>query len=400
MVFFYDFPHIQKNYKINRGKFIVTDIAILGCGMTGMMTALAFANSGIKTSIIEQSTSEEFPLDVRTTTFNVASRHFFDKVGIWPLFAKEVGELKEIYIVDNKSPRMLHLDSLDGKSKGYVIPNMFIKESLYKAVKENPMIKLMKGVDYDIPYQENGKVIINEKISSDILLVCEGRNSKLKEIFPAKIDKSYGQSALSFVVEHEKPHEGTAVEHFFTPGPFATLPMRAPCKSSIVWTESNEAANLFANLPKKELEMHLQERMGEFLGNVKIISDVQKFHLTARITKKYYQGNIILLGDSAHSIHPLAGQGLNQSIKDIDSIVSILTKRLQLGLELDTIAYAEYEKSRSRDNFTMFLITDNLNRIFSNNIFPFASLRKLGLSIQNEFPILKKFSYEYGSGVK
>jgi 2-octaprenyl-6-methoxyphenol hydroxylase len=176
--------------------------------------------------------------------------------------------------------------------------------------------------------------------------------------------------------------------------------MRAPCKSSIVWTESNEAANLFANLPKKELEMHLQERMGEFLGNVKIISDVQKFHLTARITKKYYQGNIILLGDSAHSIHPLAGQGLNQSIKDIDSIVSILTKRLQLGLELDTIAYAEYEKSRSRDNFTMFLITDNLNRIFSNNIFPFASLRKLGLSIQNEFPILKKFSYEYGSGVK
>lgn len=378
----------------------MTDIAILGCGMTGMITALAFANSGIKTTIIEKSKSEKFPLDIRTTTFNIASRNFFDKVDIWRLLEKEAGDLNEIYIVDNKSPRMLHLDSDNGQEKGYVIPNMFIKESLYKAVKLHPMIKLMKGVDYDMPYQKNGNVIINDDISTDILLVCEGRNTSLKQIFRAKIDKSYKQTVISFVAEHEKPHEGTAVEHFFTSGPFATLPMRNLHNSSIVWTEDNETADLFAQLPKKELEVHLQERMGEFLGKVKIISEVQKFFLTARVTKKYYQDNIVLVGDSAHSIHPLAGQGLNQGIKDIESIVSIISKRLRLGLELDVIAFEEYEKSRSKDNFTMFLITDNLNRIFSNNIFPFSSLRKLGLSIQNEFPILKKFAYEFGSGIK
>jgi len=381
----------------------MTDITILGCGITGMMTALAFAYNGVKVKVIEKSKDEDFPLDIRTTTFNIASKNFFDKIDIWQLLEEEAGILNEIYIVDNKSPKMLHLGNEDGKAKGYVLPNMFIKKSLYKALKSNPMIELFKGVDYGIPYQENEKIIIplskNNNIESDILLICEGRNSSIKEMFPAKIDKSYNQSALSFVVEHEKSHEGTAVEHFMTQGPFASLPMHDPHQSSIVWTESIDVANSYIKLPKEDLEMHLEERMGEYLGKVKIISEVQSFLLTARIAKKYYKGNIILVGDCAHSIHPLAGQGLNQGIKDIDSIVSIITKRLKLGLELDEIAFAEYEKSRSRDNFTMFLITDNLNRIFSHNIFPFASLRKLGLSIQNEFDILKKLSYKYGSGL-
>ncbi len=378
----------------------MTDIVILGCGITGMMTALAFANQGIKTSIIEKSKSDKFPLDIRTTTFTIAAKNFLDKAGIWGLLEKEAGDLKEIYIIDNKSPRMLHLDSQNGLAKGYVAPNMFIKESLYEAVKSNKMIKLLKGVDYGLPHQEDSKVIINDDISADILLVCEGRNSGFREIFPARVEKSYNQSGIVLVAEHQIPHEGTAVEHFMTSGPFATLPMSNPHHSSIVWTESNEVAAAYLKLPQKELEAHLQERMGEYLGKVKIISEVQAFPLSARIAKKYYEGNIVLVGDAAHAIHPLAGQGLNQGIKDIESITSIISRYLKLGLEIDGIAFAEYEKSRSMDNFAMFLITDNLNRIFSHNIFPVAGLRKLGLSIQNEIDVLKKFAYEYGSGIR
>ncbi len=378
----------------------MVDIVILGCGITGMMTALAFANEGIKTSIIEKSKSEKFPLDVRTTTFTVTAKNYLTKTGIWPILEKEAGNLMEIYIVDNKSPRMLHLENENENPRGYVLPNMFIKEALYQAVKFHPMIEIKKGVDYDAPYQENEKVIINNKISADILLVCEGRNSAFKEKFSAIVEKSYGQSAIVCVVQHEKSHEGCSVEHFMPSGPFATLPMRDIHTSSIVWTESSLVANEYIKLPKEELEMHLLERMGEFLGECKIISEVQAFHLSARVSKKYYEKNIILIGDAAHSIHPLAGQGLNQGIKDIESIVSIFSKYLGLGLELNSIAFTEYEKARYRDNFAMFLITDNLNRIFSNNIFPLNIIRKINLSIFNEIDWLKKRFSNYGSGIR
>lgn len=369
--------------------------------MTGMMTALAFAYHGVKTSILERSASEKFPEDVRTTAFTMGSKRFLEEVGIWKLLETQAGSISDIYIVDNKSPRMLHLDSEEGESKGHIVPNMFIKDALYKAVKSHPLIEISKDVDYGIPYQDGDKVVIplaEYEIKSDLLLVCEGRGSALKDLFEYRVDKNYGQGCMVLVAEHEKDHEGCAVEHFMPSGPFATLPMHEPKMSSVVWTEKLEVAKLYSEMPKKELEIHLQERMGEFLGKVKIISNVQIFPLSARITKSYYKGNIVLVGDAAHSIHPLAGQGLNQGVKDIKELVGIVQKRLKLGLEIDDIALKEYEKKRARDNYSMYLLTDNLNRIFSNNILPLSIFRKFGLSLLNEFPTLKKKIGTYGSG--
>lgn len=362
------------------------NISIIGCGITGMMTALSFANKGIKTTIYEKAKSEKFPHDVRTTTFTKAAKAFLEEEGIWKLFQKEYGTVKDIYIVDNKSPKMLHLPRGEQEERGFVVANDFIKEELYKAVKKEKMIDLHKGVEY-------------KPNKDDIILVCDGRGSALAKNFEYRIDKSYGQCSIVLVAEHELDHENVAVEHFMPKGPFASLPMKNPNLSSIVWSEPKDVIDIFKNMPKAKLEEHLQEKMGEFLGKVKIVSDVQIFPLTAKVTKNYFKDNIILVGDSAHAIHPLAGQGLNQGIKDIKALTEIFAKRIELGLDIDELAFEEYEKARSFDNFTMFQMTDNLNRIFSNQIFPLSGVRKIGLAFLDEFGPLKKLISNYGSGL-
>ena len=153
-------------------------------------------------------------------------------------------------------------------------------------------------------------------------------------------------------------------------------------------------------MPIGDLTDHLQEKFGEFLGKVKIISNVQTFPLTAFLTKTYVKDNIVLVGDIAHAIHPLAGQGLNQGIKDIEELTNIISKRLKNGLQIDQLALSEYERARIRDNYNMFLLTDNINRVFSNDIKPLALVRRLGMSILNEMGSLKHKIVSYGMGIR
>lgn len=364
----------------------MTKISIQGCGITGMMMALSLANRNIKTRLFERSESEKFPPDVRTTTFTQSSKEFLEEIGIWEYLETESGIVKDIYIVDNKSPKMLHLDRKENDKRGFVIPNDFIKETLYNLVKNNNLIELKKGFEAD-PKKE------------DMVLICEGRSSKFLENFKNRINKSYKQAAIVLICKHELDHDNVAVEHFMPKGPFASLPMKNPKYSSIVWTEPLEMADQFKSMDRNKVEEHLQEKMGEFLGRVQIAGEIQIFPLSARITKNYYKNNMVLIGDSAHSIHPLAGQGLNQGIKDIASLTNIFAQRLKIGLNIDELALKQYEHQRSRDNYLMFQMTDNLNKIFSNQIFPLSLLRKLGLSFLDEFSSLKKLISNYGTGL-
>ncbi|MEY3196811.1 MAG: UbiH protein [Pseudomonadota bacterium] len=370
----------------------MTKIAILGGGITGMMQALSLAHHNIPSSIIERTSSDDFPHDVRTTAFTRRVKTFLESVGIWQLFNKsDIGPIKDIYVVDDKSPRVLHMGykDADADAMGYIVENDLLKERLYNAVKKNKLITLMKGVDYETNFSSN---------EFDLILVCEGRASKFRKMFDYRVNKTYGQSAIVLVAEHEVPHEGIAVEHFMKNGPFATLPMNNPNHSSVVWTEKNEVAELYKKMSKTDLNQHLQERFGEFLGKVNIVSDVQVFPLGAMMVKDYFKDNTVLVGDIAHAIHPLAGQGLNQGIKDIESLTNIVAKRLKNGLKIDTIALREYENSRFKDNWAMFLITDNINRFFSNDIKILSGIRKLGLGLLNEMSILKKKIASYGMG--
>jgi 2-octaprenyl-6-methoxyphenol hydroxylase len=212
-----------------------------------------------------------------------------------------------------------------------------------------------------------------------------------------------------------------AVEHFMTQGVFAILPLRDPYRSSIVWCEKEEVTKLYMKMKRDEFAGYLEERFGKFLGKVEIESDPVAFPLGARITKRYYnlfrlgaglRGSkeaerdprifakatseesktfLVVLGDSAHTIHPLAGQGLNQGIKDIEELTNIISRNLSVGLGIDEIALEEYENKRKGDNYAMSLVTDNLNRLFSNNLPGLSHVRKLGLALIQKLPEAKRW---------
>ena len=207
------------------------------------------------------------------------------------------------------------------------------------------------------------------------------------------VEKYYDQTALTFIVNHERPHAGTAVEHFMPGGPFAILPLREPNSSSIVWTIPRKQSEIIKNLPASEFEYLVQRNFGDFLGKVELDGDIAAYPLKAYLTHKYFYERIVLIADSAHIIHPLAGQGLNMGIKDIMALTLLVYEH---GISSQILV--EYENLRRQDNKAMYLITDNLNRIFSNRSKILRHVRTTGIKVINMLSPLKTRMIKYAMG--
>ena len=379
------------------------NITILGSGLSGMLTALAFAKHNMPTTIIESRSSKhkDFFKDVRTTALTLSSKKFFEDMEIWKDIAQIAGALNDIYVADNKAPEMLHFASEeleDGELMGHLVENSHFKKLLFELVTKNKLINLLEDHSYDIKQNtEDGcKLVLNHKLQyeCDLLIVCDGMNSKARQkYFSSAIEKSYNQHAITFIVQHEKPHEGTAVEHFMHSGPFAILPLKDQYLSSVVWTISSEKKDAIMNLPSEELEYLVQQNFGDFLGKITIKSDAGAFPLKFYETKQYYNKEIILIADTAHIMHPLAGQGLNQGIKDIACLIESI---LEYGVS--NLALKQYQKARQADNSNMLEITDTINALFSNKSTMLHGARQIGFKAIEEVPLFKKLLVKYAMG--
>jgi 2-octaprenyl-6-methoxyphenol hydroxylase len=379
----------------------MSGVVILGAGLSGMITALAFASKNINVLLLEKS-NMQFPLDQRTTALTNKSKNLMMQIGLWDVLTPHISQLKDIYVLDNKAPEMIHFSEEDSKKDalGYMVENRHLRAALEKLTQAHPAIDLRLEVDYDIELKDDGcKVYAKDEVfDAELTVLCEGRNSALKKrYFTNSVDKSYKQSVLTMIICHDKAHEGTAVEHFMPQGVFAILPLCDPHQSSIVWAVPTKLASIYTKMMREELTPHLTDRVGEFLGKIEIISEVQSFPLSAAISKNYYYKRLVLVADSAHSIHPLSGQGLNQGMKDIEELVNLVSRNKTVGLNVDHTMLKEYENKRKLDNYAMYLITDNLNRFFCNNTPVLRESRRLGLSIIENFPIAKKLLVKYAA---
>ncbi|MDP4709020.1 MAG: FAD-dependent monooxygenase [Rickettsiaceae bacterium] len=378
-------------------------ITILGCGLSGMLTALAFAKHNIPTTIIElrSSKQKDFFKDVRTTALTSSSKKIFEEMGIWPEVEQIAGAFNDIYVADNKAPEMLHFASDDleeGELMGHLVENSNFKKLLFELVINNKLITLLEESSYDIKENtEDGcKLVLNQKLEHecDLLIVCDGMNSKARQrYFSSATEKSYNQHAITFIVQHEKSHEGTAVEHFMPSGPFAILPLKDQHLSSVVWTIASEKKDAIMNLAKDELEYLVQQNFGDFLGKISITSQAAAFPLKLYETKQYYNKKVVLIADSAHIMHPLAGQGLNQGIKDIACLIALI---LEHGAS--KYALTQYQKARQVDNSNMLEITDTINALFSNKSKMLHGARQLGFKAIEEVPLFKKLLVKYAMG--
>lgn len=378
-------------------------VLVAGCGLSGMIAALSFAAYGINTTIVEvrNVTKEGFPHDPRTTALNSNACDFFQKIKIWDQVATKLGRIDDIYVVDNKSNDMLHFTPKimnNKKVMGHIIENDLFKSLLFKLVLENKHIRLIDNTEYKVVDKAASVELLlerdNQIIEADLLLVCNTHKSEVSnKYFSKKIDKEYAQGALVFNVFHEKKHECCAVEHFMPTGPFAILPMQDQHSSSIVWTVDKCMTNILLAMDKKEFTYNLQQNFGEFLGKVKLAGEIKPFPLKAYMAANIIHNRIVLLADSAHIIHPLAGQGLNQGIKDIQSLINNV-----IIYGFGSTALENYKEQRMKDNMRMFRITDTLNRVFSNKSRALFSLRRIGFKMIEKISPLKIILMSYAMG--
>lgn len=381
-------------------------IAIIGCGLSGMLTSLALARVGIKSTIIEprSATSQDFCHDQRTTALTNSSVQFLQKISIWQNLEEVAAPILDIYVADNKMPSMIHfaLDEAynrgERKAMGYIIQNSKFKHLLLKKVQNSEHITIMDNCCYERFASNENYCTLELKdgsaLQSDLVILCNKPFSDIHQTyFTSKVLKNYGQTALTFNVKHQKSHEGTAVEHFLPSGPFAILPLQDSYSSNIVWTLKDDYAKLLLKLPKEEFEYLVQNNFGEFLGQVFLDSEVSSYPLMAYIANKYFHERIVLVADTAHIVHPLAGQGLNQGIKDIEVLVQLLGENKPLPLILE-----QYQNLRYQDNINMYRITDYINRIFANDSKMLRCLRQLGFELIDKIPVCKNYLVKYAMG--
>ena len=219
----------------------------------------------------------------------------------------------------------------------------------------------------------------------------------------ATTEWAYAQTGIVCTVAHEKPHGGVAHEHFLPAGPFAMLPMvddDGVHRSSIVWTERRDLAPAMMALDDAAFAAEIERRFGPSLGRLRPIGGRFAYPLTLVHAERYVDHRLALLGDAAHAIHPIAGQGLNLGLRDVAALAEAIVDAQRLGLDIgDGLALERYERWRRFDNLMLMAVTDVLNRLFSNDLAPVRLARDLGLAAVNRLPPLKRLFMRHAMGM-
>ncbi|WP_374698940.1 2-octaprenyl-6-methoxyphenyl hydroxylase [Wolbachia endosymbiont (group B) of Limnophora tigrina] len=380
------------------------DVIISGGGLLGLTTAIGLSNDSVSVAVIEKNSLPRIIDDNRAFAISQGSKKILEKLGIWQCVESEAEPILDICILEGDSPIAVHYDHkmVGEEPMGYVINNAII----WNAINNNFLNKLnvysphsYKRITCDAGYVE---VILDndQELISSLLICAEGKNSKLPKLFSIPTVKfDYKQSSIVFNVEHELHHQNLAVERFFPGGPFAILPMKGGYTSSIVWTEKSGISKMLMDLSEEEFIIELKKRFGSYLGKVKLEGERKLYPLSFAFAKRLYKSRALLIGDAAHSIHPVAGQGLNLGIRDVESVIKHTVAAKASGVDVGS-SYLLKKISRDRyfDNFTMALATDGLNRMFSNRIFCAKALRNLGLIAVENSNFLKKSFIQHAMG--
>jgi 2-octaprenyl-6-methoxyphenol hydroxylase len=389
------------------------DVLISGGGMVGLPLGLALAQGGLKTVIADAAPPAkvlEPNFDGRVSALAYASVRMLRALGVWEGLAPNAQPIREILVTDGQvgkpaSPFSLHFDAdeVGAEALGHIAENRHIRAALYKTVEASPNLELMAPAVVTTVRMEAGGAVARlkegEEISAALVIAADGRDSALRtQMGMQVIGWSYPQTGIVATVEHEKPHNGVAYEHFLPSGPFAILPMTGN-RSSLVWTEAKSKAPGLLALDEEKFNAELAQRFGAHLGKTKAAGPRWSYPLSFHIARDFVRTRFALAGDCAHGIHPIAGQGLNLGLKDAAALAEVLLDAGRLGRDigaLDTLK--RYERWRRFDSFALAASTDALNRLFSNDIAPLRHLRDLGLGIVDSIAPARRFFMRHAGG--
>ncbi len=380
--------------------------------MVGLALALALAQGGLKVVVADPVPPQallDASFDGRVSALSYSTVRMFEALSVWPLLEADVQPIRDILVTDaplggTPSPFSLHFDSAEiGRPMGAITENRHIRRALFAALDAQPNITLIAPAA--LTGLENSEGVITaslsngERVRAQLAVAADGRDSPMREEMGlGVIGWSYPQWGIVATVEHEKPHDGVAYEHFLPSGPFAILPMTGN-RSSLVWTERDDLAPAMMKLPQDEFNEEIARRFGSHLGATKAAGPRWSYPLKFHLARSYVKPRFALAGDAAHGIHPIAGQGLNLGLKDAAALAETALEAARLGLDignLDTLK--RYERWRRFDSLSLAAATDGLNRLFSNDIAPLRFARDLGLGIVDGIGPLRRFFMRHAGG--
>jgi len=395
-------------------KALTVDILVIGGGLAGGTLSLALAQNGFQVATVDKEDTAGWVdqgFDGRSSAIALSSQRVLQSVGIWDVIEKETAPINDIRVADGHSPLFLHYDheQLGTDPFGYMMENRSLRKAL------NVLVPKTKGLQYfapnevvDLDRSKNGvtaELKDGTKIQARLVVACDGRGSKTREDAGIHLTKwDYKQAGIVCTVEHDQPHNFCAQEHFLPSGPFAILPLpgsqeKPGCRSSIVWTERADLWPIMMDLDDDDFMEELELRFGDFLGPLKVIGPRFAYPLSLQYAETYRDERLVLVGDSAHGMHPIAGQGLNMGLRDVAALAEVLFDAKHTGQDIGSALVLEkYEKWRRFDNDLMLGVTDALVKLFSNDIEPIQLARDIGMATVNQLPDLKKFFMRHAMG--
>jgi len=390
-----------------------TDILIVGGGLNGTALALALAAGGFNIALAEtlpakRQSSHDF--DGRAYALALASQKMLVALGIWPEISEHAQPILDIYASDGRpgegaAPWFLHFDhrEIEEGPMGFMVEDRYLRRALLdrvsavgniRRINKSAVAQMVATDGVDVAFADGAT------FAAGLLVGCDGRKSKTAQ--RAGINRTewgYGQTALVAAIAHEKPHDGVA-HQFFTPsGPLGILPLPGR-RCSIVWAETDARAAKINALADREYLAELRPAFGDFLGKIELAGDRFAYPLGLSVANRFVADRVALVGDAAHGIHPLAGQGLNLGLRDVAALAEVLIEAKRRGEDVTSpLVLARYEQWRRFDTTAMAMATDGINRLFSNDNPVLRAGRDIGLGVVNALPVLRRGLMRQAAGL-
>jgi 2-octaprenyl-6-methoxyphenol hydroxylase len=387
------------------------DVLIGGAGFAGLSLALALRQAlGDRFAVTVADPVFGRPVaDARASAIAAAARRLFEALGVWDAVAARAEPMLDMVITDSKlddAVRPVFLtfagDVQPGEPFAHMVENGDILAALVGKAKQAGVTLLPTAVA-DFATDQNGvavRLASGATVRARLLVAADGARSRIRERAGIQsVGWSYGQTAIVTTVAHERPHHGRAEEHFLPAGPFAILPLPGN-RASIVWTEAAAEAERIMRLDDAAFAAELEKRFGLQLGDIAVAGPRGAFPLGFAVARSFVADRVALIGDAAHMIHPIAGQGLNMGLRDVAALAEAIVDAARLGLDPGGAPVLErYQRWRRFDTMAMGLATDGLNRLFSNRSDVLRLVRDIGLGVVERLPAVKDFFIREAAGL-
>ncbi len=387
------------------------DVLIGGAGFAGLALALALRQALGETFAVAVADPAlgRAPADARASAIAAAARRLFAALGAWDAIAPHAEPILDMVITDSKlddavRPTFLTFagDVQPGEPFAHMVENRDVLAALI-AKAEAEHIVLLPDAVADFASNASGvtaRLASGATVRARLLVAADGARSAIREHAGIQsVGWSYGQSAIVTTVAHERPHHGRAEEHFLPAGPFAILPLQNN-RASIVWTENAGAAERIMRLDDAGFHGELEKRFGLHLGDISIAGPRRAFPLGFAVARSFIADRVALVGDAAHVIHPIAGQGLNMGLRDVAALAEAIVDAARLGLDPGGAGVLDrYQRWRRFDTAAMGFATDGLNRLFSNRSDVLRLARDIGLGVVERLPAVKDFFIREAAGL-